>query len=123
MVGSLSFLLSSFEVTPSAMRYFQHNFHFLCPITKSDVCLETEIRRLHQLLKSAGKVKRKNGSEAVVAIRKSSHLEPSNPSPILQYSNTPILQYSSTPALQYSNTPIHIFGRDNKSLIAPKSRS
>src|ERR1700724_917808 len=38
MVGSVPFLLSSFQTTPSAVRSLQDNYHFLCPITKSDVC-------------------------------------------------------------------------------------
>ncbi len=37
MVGSVPFLLSSFRTTLSAVRSLQDNYHFLCPITKSDV--------------------------------------------------------------------------------------
>jgi hypothetical protein len=42
MVGSVPFLLSSFGIAPSAVQSLQDNYHFLCPITKSDVCSELE---------------------------------------------------------------------------------
>jgi hypothetical protein len=42
MVGSVPFLLSSFRIAPSAVRSLQDNYHFLYPITKSDVCSELE---------------------------------------------------------------------------------
>src|ERR1700680_1619292 len=40
--GSALFLLSSFRITPSVVRSLQRNYHFLCPITKSDVWRELE---------------------------------------------------------------------------------
>jgi hypothetical protein len=43
MVGSVPFLLSSLRIALSAVRPLQNNYHFLCPITKSDVCTELDI--------------------------------------------------------------------------------
>jgi hypothetical protein len=41
-ICSVLFLLSFFRLTPSAVRSLQDNYHFLCPITKSDVSNKLE---------------------------------------------------------------------------------
>src|SRR6202030_4039838 len=50
MVGSVPFLLSSFRIAPSAVRSLQDNYHFLYPITKSDVCSLPPARPVRPIL-------------------------------------------------------------------------